>query len=94
MSGNWESLLARTSGSKFMGVNQSKSMDWRWPFKHSPVARLTPIVEETRSLEYRLIQLEQHGWIETLKSKTSKLPPPLHLPGNKAQEFLQEDRNS
>lgn len=58
-----------------------------------PVAKLTPIGQDSLSLEQRLVKLERSGWIEPLRSKKRKLPPPLPLPGKKAQEFLQEDRN-
>jgi prevent-host-death family protein len=58
-----------------------------------PVARLIPSGQDSLSLEQRLAQLERSGWIEPLKSKKRKLPPPLPLPGKKVQEFLQEERN-
>ncbi len=58
-----------------------------------PVARLAPITEDSLLLEQRLAKLERAGWIEPSKSSKRKLPPPLPLNSNKAQEFLQEDRN-
>ncbi len=59
-----------------------------------PVAKLTPIKQESLSLEQRLIKLEQSGWLVPLqKNKSTKIPTPLPLSGQKAQELLQEDRN-
>lgn len=59
-----------------------------------PVAKLTPIKQQSLSLKERLNKLEQSGWLVPLqKNKSSKVPTPLPLPGQKAQELLQEDRN-
>lgn len=57
-----------------------------------PVARLVPIDDKLLTLEQRLTRLEQAGWIEPMKTNSHMLPPPLPLSGQKAQEFLQEDR--
>jgi prevent-host-death family protein len=58
-----------------------------------PVARLAPIVDEYLSLETRLTKLEYAGWIEAPNRHAQKMPVPLPLSEEKAQEFLQEDRN-
>jgi prevent-host-death family protein len=58
-----------------------------------PVARLTPLEQESLSLEQRLTKLEHAGFLEPMKKSGRKLPPPLPLPDQKAQRFLQEDRD-
>jgi prevent-host-death family protein len=58
-----------------------------------PVARLAPIVDEALSLEARLAKLEHAGWLEPPNRHAQKMPAPLPLLGEKAQELLQEDRN-
>ncbi|MBS4008865.1 MAG: type II toxin-antitoxin system prevent-host-death family antitoxin [Clostridium sp.] len=58
-----------------------------------PVARLAPINEESLSLASRLSKLEHAGMLEPANRAGLKLPSPLPLCGEKAQAFLQEDRN-
>lgn len=58
-----------------------------------PVARLTPIADESLSLEARITKLEYAGWIEPANRHVQKLPAPILLTGINPQELLQEDRN-
>jgi prevent-host-death family protein len=58
-----------------------------------PVARLVPINDESLSLASRLAKLEHAGMIEPANRANLKMPLPLPLCGEKAQAFLQEDRN-
>ena len=59
----------------------------------NPVARLTPLKKNSLSLQERLKQLENSGWIELANKKSRNLPPPLPLPTNQAQHLLQQERN-
>lgn len=58
-----------------------------------PVARLAPINDESLSLPARLTKLEYAGVLEPANRANLKMPSPLPLCGEKAQAFLQEDRN-
>ncbi len=58
-----------------------------------PVARLAPVNDESLSLASRLAKLEHAGMIEPANRTNLKMPSPLPLCGEKAQAFLQEDRN-
>ena len=59
-----------------------------------PVAVLSPIKSESLSLEERIERLERQGIIEPINQKSIKsFPPPIPLPKELAQKFLQEDRN-
>jgi len=58
-----------------------------------PVARLTPVDNESLSLTSRLNKLEFAGLLEPARRVNLKMPSPLPLCGERAQEFLQEDRN-
>jgi len=58
-----------------------------------PVARLAPVDNESLSLVSRLNKLEHAGLLEPASRVNLKIPSPLPLCGEKAQEFLQEDRN-
>ncbi|MBS3987272.1 MAG: type II toxin-antitoxin system prevent-host-death family antitoxin [Erysipelothrix sp.] len=59
----------------------------------APVAYLGPVKKDKLSLKQRLSELEKAGIIEPPKKKIKNLPPPLHLPDQKAQVILQEDRD-
>lgn len=59
----------------------------------TPVAKITPIPRDQRSLSDRLRALEQRGWIEPVHQDVRKLSPPLPLPDELAQRWLDEDRN-
>ncbi len=58
-----------------------------------PVGRLSPVPDETLSLEDRIKRLESRGVLEPPARKAGSLPPPLPLEGERAQRFLQEDRD-
>jgi len=63
--------------------------------RRKPVVKIIPVPEDSLSLEERIKSLERVGWIEPLnKKRIRNLPPPLPLPDEYAQKFLQEDRNS
>lgn len=60
-----------------------------------PVGKIVPVTQNSLSLVERIHGLERQGWIEPRKTKKeSHLPPPLPLPDELAQKYLQEDRNS
>ncbi|MFQ6052368.1 MAG: type II toxin-antitoxin system Phd/YefM family antitoxin [Candidatus Hydrothermarchaeota archaeon] len=60
-----------------------------------PVGKIVPVSTDSLSLAERINELERKGWIEPRKKKKVKnLPPPLPLPNEWAQKFLQEDRGS
>jgi prevent-host-death family protein len=58
-----------------------------------PVARLAPLNDETMSLAARLTKLEKAGALEPAKRGNAEMPVPLPCCGEKAQEYLQEDRS-
>ncbi len=58
-----------------------------------PVAKLMPLTNEEISLEQKIAGLEQSGLIGKKPAFAGKLPQPLPLKDNKAQQFLGEDRN-
>jgi prevent-host-death family protein len=58
-----------------------------------PVGKIVPISEESLLLEERIQNLEDQGWIGP-KKKIKPLPPPIPLPDEIAQKYLQESRNS
>ncbi len=60
-----------------------------------PVGKIIPVPQDSLSLAERIDNLERQGWIEPRKTKKERLlPPPLPLPDEAAQRFLQEDRDS
>lgn len=58
-----------------------------------PVGKIVPVPVEFFTLEERLGSLERIGLIEPAQKNCKRLPPPLPLPGEWAQKFLQESRN-
>lgn len=58
-----------------------------------PVAKLSPVEKDSLSLEQRLSNIEDAGWIDPPKNIKRKLPFPIPLTEGKAQEYLQEDRS-
>ncbi|MFB0566688.1 MAG: type II toxin-antitoxin system Phd/YefM family antitoxin [Candidatus Aminicenantaceae bacterium] len=60
-----------------------------------PVGKIVPVTQDSLSLAARIKKLEGQGWIEPQKTENqSPLPAPLPLPGEIAQKYLREDRNS
>ena len=60
-----------------------------------PVGKIVPVTQDSLSLTERIHSLERQGWIGTQKADEQRpLPPPLPLPDELAQKYLQEDRNS
>lgn len=58
-----------------------------------PVGKIVPISADSLPLADRVNELERQGWIEPREKKTRKLHPPIPLPEELAQKFLQEERN-
>ena len=59
-----------------------------------PVGKIVPMPSDSLPLADRINELESQGWIEPQKKKkVKKLLPPIPLPKELAQKFLQEDRN-
>ncbi len=59
-----------------------------------PVGKIVPMPSDSLPLADRINELERQGWIEPQKKKkVKKLLPPIPLPKELAQKFLQEDRN-
>ena len=60
-----------------------------------PVGKIVPVTQDSLSLSERIENLGKQGWIEPKKPDEQRpLPPPLPLPDEMAQKFLQEDRES
>ncbi|MFP3869788.1 MAG: type II toxin-antitoxin system Phd/YefM family antitoxin [Syntrophobacteria bacterium] len=60
-----------------------------------PVGKIIPVARGEMSLAQRLERLEERGVIEAVaKNRLQEIPPPIHLPEEKAQRYLQEDRES
>lgn len=58
-----------------------------------PVGKIVPINNEDLTLEERIKVLEDQGLLEKLSPKRmKKIPSPIPVPDNTAQQFLQEDR--
>ena len=58
-----------------------------------PVGKIVPIQNEDLTLEERIKVLEDQGLLEKLPPKRmKKIPAPIPVPDNTAQQFLQEDR--
>jgi len=66
--------------------------EWIITERDIPVAKLGPIPSEERTLDQRLASLEERDLVERPQPDRRPLPPPLPLPDNLAQEWLQEDR--
>jgi len=59
-----------------------------------PVGKIVPMPSDSLPLADRINDLERQGWIEPQKKKkVKKLLPPIPLPKELAQKFLQGDRN-
>lgn len=59
-----------------------------------PVGKIVPMPSDSLPLADRINELERQGWIEPQKKKkVKKILPPIPLPEELAQKFLQEDRN-
>ena len=59
-----------------------------------PVGKIVPMPSDSLPLADHINELERQGWIEPQKKKkVKKLLPPIPLPKELAQKFLQEDRN-
>jgi len=59
-----------------------------------PVARLVPLAPETLSVEARVRRLEQNGWISPAARDGRPLPPPLPVPDDLAQRYLEKRKPS
>lgn len=70
-----------------------RGAEWIITDHGTPVAKITPIPRDERSLSERLRALEERGWIEPVRQNVRNLPPPLPLPEELAQRWLDEDRN-
>ncbi len=64
--------------------------------KHgNSVGKIVPMPQESLSLTERISKLEQQRWIEPkAANQEDRLPPPLPVPDDMAQKFLERDRNS
>jgi len=71
-----------------------RGQEWVITERGSPVARLAPIVGPSLPLAERIRRLEDSGLVEPLHHEVRKLPPPLPLREDLAQQWLQEDRGS
>lgn len=60
-----------------------------------PVGKIVPIQDKELPIPARLKNLEDRGLLEVLSgNKKKKLPPPIPVPENVAQDFLREDRTN
>lgn len=69
-----------------------QGLEWVITDRGRPVAVISPVPRASLPLEERVRQLEEKGWIEPRHHPCRQLPPPLPLPGDLAQTWLQEDR--
>jgi prevent-host-death family protein len=58
-----------------------------------PVGKLIPYESSELSLSQRLRNLETKGWVKPIIQKQKdRIPSPIPLPDDLAQQYLQEDR--
>jgi prevent-host-death family protein len=58
-----------------------------------PVGKIVPIPTEDLSIAQRLRRLEELGLVEAVsENRREKIPPPIPVPEEVAQKYLQEDR--
>ena len=57
-----------------------------------PVGKIIPVPAGSLPLTDRINEMERQGWIEP-KKKSRELHPPILLPEELAQKFLQEEQN-
>lgn len=92
--------MRRTIGVRDAKANLSRllaevkhGVEWIITDRGVPVAKLGPIPEEERTLEQRLAWLEERGLLEKPPTDQRRFPPPLPIPENLAQRWLQEGRD-
>lgn len=68
-------------------------VEWIITDRGVPVAKLGPIPDEERTLQQRLASLEERGLLDRPASDQPIVPPPLPMPDNMAQRWLQEGRD-
>lgn len=68
--------------------------EWVITDRGRPVARLLPVIPDELSLDERIKHLVDTGQISPQPPQSHPLPPPLPLPGDLAQCWLQEDRGN
>lgn len=73
-------------------VEVKHGAEWVITERGVQVAKLVPIPDAERGLDQRLASLEERGLLERPAPNGRKLPPPLPLPDNLAQQWLQEER--
>ena len=59
-----------------------------------PVGKIIPVSAVSLPLTDRVHEMERQGWIEPRKKKTRELHPPILLPDELAQKYLEKDRKS
>lgn len=86
---------AKINLSKLLKAVQKNGMEIVITDRGKPVGKLGPISPEILSLDEKVEELERQGWIEPRVSGTFSLSHlPLPLRKNRAQKYLEEDRNS
>jgi len=59
-----------------------------------PVGKIISVSAVSLPLTDRVHEMERQGWIEPRKKKTRELYPPILLPDELAQKYLEKDRKS
>lgn len=59
-----------------------------------PVGKIVPVLTRTLPLADRIKQMEKHGWIEPRGKRERELYPPILLPAELAQKYLEEESDS
>jgi prevent-host-death family protein len=67
--------------------------DWIITDRGRPVAKLSPVRDMGSPVEQRLGRLQSWGWVEPVKSRPGRIPPPLRIEAD-AQRALQDDRGA
>ena len=67
--------------------------EWIITDRGRPVAKLSPVRDMGSPVELRLGRLQSWGWVEPVKSRPGRIPPPLRIEAD-AQRALQDDRGA
>ena len=69
----------------------ARGAEWTITDHGRPVAKLVPPTGPERTVQERIEMLQDWGWISPAGS--GRLPPPLRVEGDVAQQMLQRDSN-
>lgn len=81
---------AKAQLSRLVGEAE-RGAEWIITDRGRPVAKLAPVRDLHSPVQQRLSRLESWGWIEPMRPRPARVPPPVRI-GADAQRALQEDR--